>query len=156
MITLHARTRSQFYEGQADWSAIKRLKERVSIPVVGNGDVACAGDALRMMEETHCDGVAVGRAAQGNPWIFEQIADAMAGRKPRGIPPEEKLAMILRHANMLAAFKGEYVAVREMRRHIVCYVRGMRDAAKLRTRVNQMETMDALSDVMTAFMRREN
>ena len=80
MITLHARTRSQFYEGRADWSAIGKLKRRVSIPVVGNGDVTCWQDALRMREETGCDGVAVGRAAQGNPWIFRQIADAMAGK----------------------------------------------------------------------------
>ena len=155
MITLHARTRSQFYEGHADWAAIRKLKERVAIPVVGNGDVTCAGDALAMIEETRCDGVAVGRAAQGNPWIFAQIADAMAGRPVREIAPEEKLAMILRHARMLAEFKGEYVAVREMRRHIVCYVKGMRDAAKLRTRVNQIETMDALAAEMTAFFMKE-
>ena len=156
MITLHARTRSQFYEGRADWNAIRRLKQRVSIPVVGNGDVASGADALRMLEETGCDGVAVGRAAQGNPWLFEEIADAMAGRPKREIPPEEKLAMIMRHARMLADFKGEYVAVREMRRHIVCYVRGMRDAAKLRTRMNEMETMDAMEETLTAFFCAEN
>ncbi len=156
MITLHARTRSQFYEGCADWAAIKSLKARVSIPVVGNGDVTCAQDALRMLEETGCDGVAVGRAAQGNPWIFEQIARAMAGLPEREIAPEEKLQTLMRHARALAAFKGEFVAVREMRRHIVCYVRGMRDAAKLRTRVNQIDTMDTLEEAMTAFMRGEN
>jgi len=151
MITLHARTRSQFYEGHADWAAIRKLKARVSIPVVGNGDVASAQDALRMLEETGCDGVAVGRAAQGNPWIFTQIADARAGRPVKDIPAQEKLAMILRHAKMLAAFKGEYVAVREMRRHVVCYVKGMRDAAKLRTKVNQIETLDALGEIMSQF-----
>lgn len=156
MITLHARTRSQFYEGHADWNAIRKLKERVSIPVVGNGDVTCAEGALAMIEKTGCDGVAVGRAAQGNPWIFEQIADAMAGRPVREIPPEEKLAVMLRHARMLAGFKSEYVAVREMRRHIVCYVKGMRDAAKLRTKVNRIETMDALTELMTAFMTQAN
>ena len=152
MITLHARTRSQFYEGHADWQAIGKLKERVSIPVVGNGDVTCAKDALDMIEQTHCDGVAVGRAAQGNPWIFEQIACAMAGKPVREISAQEKLSMILRHAHMLAQFKSEYVAVREMRRHIICYVKGMRDAAKLRTRVNQIESMDELKEIMTAFM----
>lgn len=152
MITLHARTRSQFYEGRADWRAIRRLTERVSIPVVGNGDVTSAQDALRMREETGCAGVAVGRAAQGNPWIFEQIKDAFAGKTPRVIPPEEKLAVVLRHARMLAALKGERIAVCEMRRHVVCYVRGMRDAARLRTQVNALGTMEALEEALTAFM----
>ena len=152
MITLHARTRSQFYEGRADWSAIRKLKERVAIPVVGNGDVTCWQDAMRMIEETGCDGVAVGRAAQGNPWIFEQIRDGMAGREVRRIPAEEKLAVVLRHARMLVELKGEGVAVREMRRHVVCYVRGMRDAAKLRTKVNAILTMEALEEALTAFM----
>ena len=152
MITLHARTRSQYYEGHADWSAIKKLKERVSIPVVGNGDVTSWQDAMRMLEETGCDGVAVGRAAQGNPWIFEQIRDGMTGKPIREIPPSEKLSVLLRHARMLAQLKGEAVAVREMRRHIVCYVRGMRDAAKLRTKVNSILTMEALEETLTAFM----
>ena len=152
MLTLHARTRSQFYEGHADWSAIRRLKERVSIPVVGNGDVTCAADALRMLEETGCDGVAVGRAAQGNPWIFEQIADAMAGRAPRVPTAQEKLDVLLRHARMLAQLKGEAVAVREMRRHVVCYVRGMRDAARLRAQVNALLTLEQLEEAVSSFM----
>ena len=152
MLTLHARTRSQFYEGHADWSAIRRLKERVSIPVVGNGDVTCAADALRMLEETGCDGVAVGRAAQGNPWIFGQIADAMAGRAPKVPSPQEKLDVLLRHARMLAQLKGEAVAVREMRRHVVCYVRGMRDAARLRAQVNTLLTLEQLEEAVSAFM----
>ena len=107
MITLHARTRSQFYEGRADWSAIRRLRERVDIPVVGNGDVASAQDALRMLEETGCAGVAIGRAAQGNPWIFAQIRDALAGRPVTEPAPEEKLAVLMRHARELADLKGE-------------------------------------------------
>ncbi len=152
MITLHARTRSQYYEGHADWNAIRRLKERVSIPVVGNGDVCSWQDAVRMMEQTHCDGVAVGRAAQGNPWIFEQIRDGMQGKNVRVIPAREKLDVLLRHARMLAAMKGEAVAVREMRRHVVCYVKGMRDAAKIRTQVNSILTLDALEDTLSAFM----
>ena len=155
MLTLHARTRSQFYEGRADWSAIRRLKERVSIPVVGNGDVTCAADALRMLEETGCDGVAVGRAAQGNPWIFAQIADAMAGRPVREPTSREKLDVLMRHARMLAQLKGEAVAVREMRRHVVCYVRGMRDAARLRAQVNTLLTLPQLEEAVTAFMLRE-
>ena len=152
LLTLHARTRSQFYEGHADWSAIARLKARVSIPVIGNGDVTCWQDALRMREETRCDGVAVGRAAQGNPWIFEQIARAMRGEPQRIVEPEEKLSVVLRHAQMLSQLKGEAVAVREMRRHAVCYVRGLRDAAKLRTRVNSVVTLEGFAELMTAFL----
>ena len=151
MITLHARTRSQFYEGHADWSAIRRLRQRVTIPVVGNGDVASAQDALRMLEETDCAGVAVGRAAQGNPWIFAQIRDAFAGRPVREPEPEEKLAVLMRHARDLAQLKGEDVAVREMRRHVVCYVKGMPGAARVRTRVNEVVSLAQLGVLMTDF-----
>ena len=152
MITLHARTRSQYYEGHADWKAIGKLKERVGIPVVGNGDVCSWQDAMRMMAETGCDGVAIGRAAQGNPWIFEQIRDGLAGRPVRVIPSSEKLEVLLRHARMLAQMKGEGVAVREMRRHVVCYVKGMRDAAKIRTKVNSLLTLADLEEALTDFM----
>ena len=152
MITLHARTRSQYYEGHADWHAIKNLKERVGIPVVGNGDVCSWQDAMRMMAETGCDGVAIGRAAQGNPWIFEQIRDGMAGKAVRVIPAEEKLEVLLRHVRMLCEMKGEGVAVREMRRHVVCYVKGMRDAAKIRTKVNSILTIADLETALTDFM----
>lgn len=152
MITLHARTRSQYYEGHADWSAIGRLKQRVGIPVVGNGDVCSWQDAMRMMQQTHCDGVAVGRAAQGNPWIFEQIRDGLAGKPVRVIPASEKLEVLLRHVRMLAEMKGEAVAVREMRRHVVCYVKGMRDAAKIRTKVNSLLTIADLEEALTDFM----
>lgn len=151
MITLHARTRSQFYEGHADWSMIARLKERVSIPIVGNGDITCAQDAIRMIEETACDGVAVGRGAQGNPWIFEQIRDVFAGKVSREPEPEEKLAVLMRHAAMLAELKCEEIAVKEMRRHVVCYVRGMRDAARVRTKVNSVSTLDGLEALMRNF-----
>ncbi len=151
MLTLHARTRDQRYEGRADWDAIARLKRRVSIPVVGNGDITCAADALAMLERTGCDGVSVGRAAQGNPWIFEQIARAFHGEPQREVSAQEKLRVVLRHADNLVKLKGEAVAVREMRRHVVCYVRGMRDAAKLRMRVNSVDTMQGLTALLRAF-----
>ena len=134
MITLHARTRSQFYEGHADWSAIAKLKRRVTIPVVG------------------CDGVAVGRAAQGNPWIFSQIRDAMAGKTVAEPTNEEKLDVLTRHLHALARLKGENVAVREMRRHIVCYVRGLRDAARLRVKVNAITEIGEMESALKAFM----
>ena len=151
MITLHARTRSQFYEGQADWRMIARLKKRVSTPVVGNGDIVCAQDAIRMIEETGCDGVAVGRGAQGNPWIFEQIRDVFVGKPAREPEPEEKLAVLMRHAQMLSELKCEEIAVKEMRRHVVCYVKGIRDAARVRTRVNGVATLDELETLMRGF-----
>lgn len=155
MITLHARTRSQFYEGHADWRMIAKLKERVSIPVVGNGDIVCAQDAVRMIEKTGCDGVAVGRGAQGNPWIFEQIRDVFSGKAIREIEPQEKLEVLMRHALMLAQLKCEEIAVKEMRRHVVCYVKGMRDAARVRTKVNAIATLDALEELMHEFFLGE-
>lgn len=152
LLTLHARTRSQYYEGRADWQAIAKLKQRVSIPVIGNGDVTCAEDALRMMEQTRCDGVAVGRAAQGNPWIFEEIALALRGLPARRVDAQERLSVVMRHAKLLAALKGEAVAVREMRRHTACYVRGLPGAARLRTRVNAVTRMGELESLMSAFL----
>lgn len=155
MITLHARTRSQFYEGHADWKMIASVKKRISIPLVGNGDISCAQDAVRMLEETGCDGVAVGRGAQGNPWIFEQIRDVFEGKNVREPEPEEKLNVLMRHARMLAELKCEEIAVKEMRRHVVCYVKGMRDAARVRTRVNGVTTLDELETLMRGFFLGE-
>lgn len=152
MLTLHARTRSQFYEGRADWDAIAALKARVRIPVIGNGDVTCYQDALAMRAQTGCDGVAIGRAAQGAPWLFEQVARAMRGEPQREIGAEEKLSVVLRHAEALARLKGEAVAVREMRRHAVCYVRGLRGAAALRRSVNGVTTLPELERLMGAFL----
>lgn len=104
-----------------------------------------------MIEETGCDGVAVGRGAQGNPWIFEQIRDIFAGNVPREPEPEEKLNVLMRHARMLAELKCEEIAVKEMRRHVVCYVRGMRDAARVRTKVNGVATLSELEALMRSF-----
>ena len=104
-----------------------------------------------MIEETGCDGVAVGRGAQGNPWIFEQIRDVFVGKPAREPEPEEKLAVLMRHAQMLSELKCEEIAVKEMRRHVVCYVKGMRDAARVRTRVNGVATLDELETLMRGF-----
>ena len=137
-LTLHARTRRQFYAGRADWDAIARLKRAVSIPVIGNGDVTCLQDARRMMEQTGCDAAMIGRAAMGNPWVF-------AGRDPS---PRERVEGALRHARMLMAFKGEAVAMREMRGHVACYVRGLHGAARIRERVNAASTYAQLSECL--------
>ena len=151
-VAVHGRTREQYYSGTADWDIITQVKQAVKIPVIGNGDVVDAASALRLFEQTGCDGIMVGRGAQGNPWIFSQIRDAMAGRTVAEPTNEEKLDVLTRHLHALAQLKGEAVAVREMRRHIVCYVRGMRDAARLRVKVNAITEIDEMEAALTAFM----
>ena len=148
-VAVHARTREQYYSGQADWEIIARVKEAVRIPVLGNGDVTDAETALAMMEQTGCDGVLVGRAARGNPWIFREILAAMKGEaKPQRPDRQALYEMILRHAGLLAEYKGEYTAVREMRKHVAWYSTGLPHAARLRRKINEMETMQQLTDGM--------
>ena len=148
-VAVHARTREQYYSGQADWENIARVKEAVRIPVLGNGDVTDAETALAMMEQTGCDGVLVGRAARGNPWIFREILAAMKGEaKPQRPDRQALYEMILRHAGLLAEYKGEYTAVREMRKHVAWYSTGLPHAAGLRRKINEMETMQQLTDGM--------
>ena len=148
-VAVHARTREQYYSGQADWEIIARVKEAVRIPVLGNGDVTDAETALAMMEQTGGDGVRVGRAARGNPWIFREILAAMKGEaKPQRPDRQALYEMILRHAGLLAEYKGEYTAVREMRKHVAWYSTGLPHAAGLRRKINEMETMQQLTDGM--------
>ncbi len=132
-IAVHARTREQFYSGNADWSVIKAVKDSVSIPVIGNGDITSADDVIRMKEETGCDSVMVARAAKGNPWIFREIK---AGLRGDTIPPrpsiEEIIDMMKRHIELMVRLKGEYIGVREMRKHIAWYTEGIKNSARLR------------------------
>ena len=151
LLVLHARSREQMYSGRADWGAIRRLKQAVSIPVVGNGDVRTPQDALRMLEETGCDGVAIGRGAQGNPWIFSGIRRALSGEEPIGISHEERLRVLLMHLDELIALKGERTAVREMRRHASDYIRGMRGCAGMRTRIQRLETAETFRKEMASY-----
>ena len=180
-VAVHGRTREQYYSGKADWEIIARVKEAVKIPVLGNGDVTDGETARRMFSETGCDGILVGRAAQGNPWIFRQILDALAkdgreggqaaeegfiggltaaggasegqsasedgvpeGRRPFQPTPEERYRMILRHASLEVACKGERAAMREMRKHMAWYTAGLPNSSRMRRRINEMETMAQL------------
>ncbi len=144
-ITVHARTREQYYAGQADWSIIRKVKEAVSIPVIGNGDVSDPISAKKLLEETGCDGIAIGRGARGNPWIFSEIDHYFkTGEIPEKPALEDILKMMRRHAELMVKYKGEYLGMREMRKHIAWYMTGYPYAAKIRNSVNQIETWSDL------------
>ena len=148
-ITVHGRTREQYYSGKADWKMIAAVKRAVDIPVVGNGDVVDAASAMAMIEETGCDFVMIGRGALGNPWIFRELEAAWRGKElPEKPGSEEKKEMMIRHLLDLAEFKGEYPAVREMRKHVGWYIKGMHNAAALRGKVNQINDIDELKEAI--------
>lgn len=143
-IHVHGRTRDQYYEGKADWDIIRRVKESVSIPVIGNGDIRSFEDAEKMINETGCDAVSIGRAARGNPWIFKEMLDGK-----RYIPSlEEKKEVMKRHIMLEVRWKGEYTAVREMRKHIAWYTAGIPHSAKLRTRCCAIEKAEELTELI--------
>ena len=146
-VAVHARTREQQYAGRADWGVIRAVKRAVSVPVFGNGDVRCGDDALRMMDETGCDAVIVGRAAQGNPWIFREIAAAMRGEQVPPPTPAERVNMAARHFELERQLYGEKLAVLQMGKHIAWYVHGMKGASRFRDRINQMNSAE---DVLAA------
>ncbi len=140
-VAVHGRTRVQFYEGKANWSIIGDVKKAISIPVFGNGDIISVADGLRMIAETNVDGLMVGRGADGNPWIFRELAAALAGVEVPAPPTlTERLNMAREHLQMLIDFKGEYISVKEMRRHISAYLKGMPHAAEFRARFHKMNT----------------
>lgn len=147
-VTVHGRTREQFYSGVADWESIARVKEAVNIPVVGNGDVFSAEDALEMMKTTKVDAVMIGRGAQGNPWIFEQTEALLNGREKRLITNEEKMNVAIKHIEMLCKLKGEYIGIREARKHAAWYIKGLPGAAGTREKVNRCESLDEMKNVL--------
>ena len=143
-ITVHGRTREEFYSGKADWDIIKEVKDSVSIPVIGNGDITGIEAANEIFEKTNCDAIMIGRASLGNPWIFEEI---ISGQKVNKTCEDVK-KMIEKHLEMLIKEKGEYTAIREMRKHIAWYIKGFANAAEIRKRVNEIDELDELKDMI--------
>ena len=148
-VAVHGRTREQYYSGKADWEIIRQVKEAVSVPVIGNGDVTGPEAAKKMLEETGVDGIMVGRAARGNPWIFRQIRDYLeTGILPEKPDFEDVRRMMLRHAKIQLAYKGEYTGIREMRKHVAWYTAGYPNSAKLRAKINEVESYKELTELL--------
>lgn len=152
-VAVHARTRMQQYSGHADWSIIRDVKKHVSVPVLGNGDVRSGADAIRMIDETGCDGVIVGRAAQGNPWLFAEIRAAILGEAWNPPTAAERAEMALRHFDLETRLHGDKKGLLEMRKHIAWYVAGLPGASKFRETINTMAGADAVKDALRDFAR---
>lgn len=148
-IAVHGRTKEQYYSGEADWEIIRQVKEAVHIPVIGNGDVTSPQAAEAMFQKTGCDGIMIGRGAQGNPWIFRQILHWMETGEMAEKPSQEEVKeMILRHARLLIEYKGEYTGIREMRKHTAWYTAGYPHSSKLRANVNEVKSLAELEDLI--------
>lgn len=148
-VAVHGRTREQYYSGKADWEIIRQVKEAVSIPVIGNGDVVSGESAVLMQQETGCDGVMIGRGAQGNPWIFsELLAYEKIGKMPPRPSKQEIKETMLRHARLQMEYKGEYLGIREMRKHVAWYTTGLPNSAKLRSDINCVESYAELKELL--------
>lgn len=151
-ITVHGRTREQQYSGEADWDIIGEVKNSVSVPVIGNGDIFDAETGLRRMKDYGVDGIMIGRGAMGNPWIFRDLNALSSGQEIREITAEERLETIRLHYRMMLEWKPEYIAVREMRKHIAWYLHGIRGASKMRVQINHIESADEALEVVRQFL----
>ncbi|MCY0895461.1 MAG: tRNA dihydrouridine synthase DusB [Alicyclobacillaceae bacterium] len=152
-VTVHGRTALQLYSGVADWSIIREVKAAVSVPVIGNGDVASPADALRMMEETGCDGVMIGRGALGYPWVFREVAEFLkTGQLLEGPGADERVQVAIRHLHLLVELKGEVIGVKEMRKHAAWYLKGLRGSAEWKPRINEQTTLRGMESTLQQFL----
>ena len=151
-VAVHGRTRQQFYEGKADWSIIREVKQAVKVPVFGNGDIFTVADGLRMLAETGVDGLMIGRGADGNPWLFQQLKAALAGEPVTEAPTlDARLDLAAEHLDMLIDFKGEHISVKEMRRHISAYLKGLPHAAEFRGRFHKVDTREEFRQLLAEY-----
>jgi len=150
-VAVHGRTREQYYSGKADWDIIRQVKEAVSIPVIGNGDVTSPQKADELVRQTGCDGIMIARGAEGNPWIFsEMIHWEETGELPPRPDKDEIREMMLKHARLQLEYKGEFCGIREMRKHVAWYTKGLKGAARLREKVNAVESLEELENLLTS------
>jgi len=155
-ITVHGRTKDMFYSGEADWEYIAKVKESVSIPVIGNGDVFQAKDGIELLKQTKCDAIAIGRGAMGNPWLFKRIKQLLNGEKEEAPRAEEIIYLAIRHLDMACSIKGEKKGTKEMRKHIAWYIKGIENSNEIKNRINKLDNKAQIKAVLLNYLEKIN